>query len=253
MLVAVLGGLIAIGGFPSAAAASSMSFLDIGHVSDVAFDPTGERAYAGVAGGLGILDVASRTIDATVVVPLSGRSQSIAIDPVSGRVLIATGTADLAIVDPDTASVAGAIHLNLPPGFGPTFVLRALKVATSAALSRAFVLIQVGRPPGPGAPPPGWHLVSVDLTGGPTNQITTLGLGSFGNSPPTGIVVDDTSGHVYVGKSGTGVLTFDAATLTDLGTISQTTNLTFDSALAIDSENHRLYAGLQTRPRAMHG
>ena len=89
------------------------------------------------------------------------------------------------------------------------------------------------------------------MTGGPANQISTAALGSLGNSRPTGIVVDDVSGHVYVGKAGTGILSFDAGTLASLGTINGTSNLIFDSALALDSANHRLYAGLQTAGAAI--
>ena len=249
MFVAVLGSLIAIGGWTSAATASSTVYLDVGGTANaLAFEPTGEHAYVAAAGGLVVLDAASRSIEATV--PLGGSSESIAVDPVSGHVLAVTG-ADLTIIDPDTASVAGTIHLSLPPGYSSNFIVRARKIAMSAALSRAFVIIQVGRPPGPGTPPPAWHLVSVDVTGGPANQISTAALGSLGDSRPTGIVVDDVSGHVYVGKAGTGILSFDAGTLASLGTINGTSNLIFDSALALDSANHRLYAGLQTAGAAI--
>ena len=249
MFVAVLGSLIAIGGWTSAATASSTVYLDVGGTANaLAFEPTGEHAYVAAAGGLVVVDAASRSIEATV--PLGGSPESIAVDPVSGHVLAVTG-ADLTIIDPGTASVAGTIHLSLPPGYSSSFIVRARKIAMSAALSRAFVIIQVGRPPGPGTPPPAWHLVSVDVTGGPANQISTAALGSLGDSRPTGIVVDDVSGHVYVGKAGTGILSFDAGTLASLGTINGTSNLSFDSALALDSANHRLYAGLQTAGAAI--
>ena len=114
MFVAVLGSLIAIGGWTSAATASSTVYLDVGGTANaLAFEPTGEHAYVAAAGGLVVLDAASRSIEATVALGGSpSRSPSIR----SVAMCLPSPALIWPIIDPDTASVAGSIHLSRPPG-----------------------------------------------------------------------------------------------------------------------------------------